>query len=458
MQGKRSRSGWQIYLNALIDCKVKEGARRWYAQHLKRFLAAVRPLNESKAEFDRDQVHAYLVERGRDPLLKAWQYRQLVHALQIYFERVVRPEWEEAIDWDYLKQSAQELEEDHPTVARSMDGRQDGRRGSREDYERLPDHLWPLLDGLVAEIRLRQFSIRTEKTYVHWVGRFLRFCNGTPVAELNEQHVEGFLSQLAQQRNVSASTQNLALSALAFWFREVLERPFEGLEFARSQKPRRLPVVLSPEEVRALFAEMEGVYLLMARLMYGTGMRLMECVRLRVKDVDFYYRQITVRTGKGDKDRVVPLPRILEDDLECQVSEVRTRHQHDLADGFGEVYLPNALAVKYPNAASELGWQYLFASARLSKDPRSGVTRRHHLHESSLQRAIKSAAVASAIPKQVNSHALRHSFATHLLERGYDIRTVQELLGHADVSTTMIYTHVLNRPGVAPVESPADRL
>ncbi len=266
------------------------------------------------------------------------------------------------------------------------------------------------------------------------------------------------MSDLAVRRNVSASTQSLALTSLVFFFSEVVGRPLGDMGFARAKRPRRLPVVLTKNEVRQLLSQMTGVYALMAGLMYGTGMRLMECVRLRVKDIDFDYGTITVRDGKGSKDRIVPLPKRYEAELKSHLETIKSLHASDVAQGHGEVYLPNALAVKYPNAAREWGWQYVFPASRLSVDPRTGAVRRHHLHETSLQKAIKQAAKKSAIAKQVNSHALRHSFATHLLEAGSDIRTVQELLGHADVSTTMIYTHVMNRPGLPPVESPADLL
>ena len=450
----RTPSGWQHYLNALIDCKVPEGARRWYAQHLKRFLAEHGGSKAQSEILNPAVVTAYLRKRGNDGELKEWQFRQLVDALRIYFEQVAKPDWDESVDWCYFKDGYQSLPESHPTVARQVTAisSSDGDDGSL-----VTAHV-EAIDKLIAEIRLRHFSIRTEQTYVHWVKRFFRYHRNAPLTDLGADQVEGFLSDLAQKRNVSPSTQNLALTALAFMFREVLEQPFEGLEFARANRPRRLPVVLSPPEVGDLLERMEGTYQLLAGLMYGTGMRLMEIIRLRVKDVDFHYGQITVRSGKGNKDRMVPLPQRYVEELERQLVEVRSIHREDMAQGRGEVYLPHALATKYPNAATELAWQFLFPSARLSVDPRSGITRRHHLHETSLQRAIKRASIAAGIPKQVNSHALRHSFATHLLEQGYDIRTVQELLGHADVSTTMIYTHVLNRPGVSPVRSPADLL
>jgi integron integrase len=260
-------------------------------------------------------------------------------------------------------------------------------------------------------------------------------------------------------RRVSASTQNQALNALVFFYKHVLKN--ETIElgaFAHSKKPRRLPVVLTRDEVQRLFSMLNSpMARLMAGLLYGCGLRLMECVRLRILDVDFGYQRILIRNAKGGKDRIVPLPNRLNELLREQIKSVEQQHRQDLACGLGGVYLPDALSRKYPKAEKELMWQYLFPASRVSADPRSGTLRRHHIHENNLQKHMKHAATAAALNKRVNCHALRHSFATHLLESGYDIRTVQELLGHADVSTTMIYTHVLNKPGIT-VTSPFDVL
>ncbi len=273
---------------------------------------------------------------------------------------------------------------------------------------------------------------------------------------LGEEDVQRFLSYLAIDRSVAPSTQNLALNSVTFLFKEVLNRPLIDLNFSRARRPTKLPVVLTREEVEHLLGCMDGTFALIAGLMYGTGMRLMEGLRIRVADLDFAHQLVVVRNDKGDKDRVVPLPKRYENQLRKQLQRVESQHRHDLDAGTGTVYLPYALARKYPSAAREWIWQYVFPSSRLSQDPKSGQVRRHHIHQSSPQRQIYKAARTAAIPKRISSHVLRHSFATHLLEAGYDIRTVQELLGHADVSTTMIYTHVLNRPGVLPVKSPAD--
>jgi len=313
-----------------------------------------------------------------------------------------------------------------------------------------------VLSRLVAEIRLRAYSIRTEQSYEQWVVRFLAFQPHELLDDLSAADVSAYLEHLVLKRNVAASTQSQALNAIQFFFKSVLGREMGELgNFVRSKRPKRLPTVLAPQEVNALLDSMAGVHYLMAALLYGTGMRLMECIRLRVQDIDFPYRQILVRNAKGKRDRVVPLPLKLEQLLRDQLSKASELHQTDLEKGFGEVFMPDALARKYPKASHEWIWQYVFPSGRISVDPRSGKQRRHHLDESSLQKMIKRRAREVGITKRVTSHTLRHSFATHMLENGYDIRTVQELLGHADVSTAMIYTHVLNKGGHG-VRSPLD--
>ena len=315
-----------------------------------------------------------------------------------------------------------------------------------------------LLDQVQNKLRFKHYSLRTEEAYVNWIKRFIFFHGKRHPRELGASHVESFLTSLAVERNVAASTQNQALSAILFLYREVLgvELPWlQGVE--RAKKPARLPTVLSVAEVNSLLAKLEGTKGLMGGLLYGTGMRLMECVRLRVKDVDFEMRQIMVRDGKGLKDRMTVLPESLVVPLQAHLQKVKTLHDEDLAAGFGEVYLPYALARKYPDAGRAWGWQYVFPATKRSVDPLDGKTRRHHLDEKVLQRAVSAAAREAGLTKPTSPHTLRHSFATHLLQSGYDIRTVQELLGHSDVSTTMIYTHVLNRGGRG-VESPLDRL
>jgi len=315
-----------------------------------------------------------------------------------------------------------------------------------------------LLDAVRDCLRLKHYSLRTERAYVDWIKRYIWFHDKRHPLDLGAQQVEAFLTDLAVARKVAASTQNQALAALLFLYKEVLGIELPWLDdIVRAKKPQRLPVVLTVAEVQRLLARLEGSHGLMARMLYGTGMRLMECVRLRVKDVNFERNEIIVRDGKGGKDRVTMLPASLAEPLGEHLKRVRVLFEQDRAEDVPGVYLPDALEKKYPHAGKEWGWFWVFPSRSIATDPRTGVVRRHHAHEQALQRAIKKAVLAANIAKPASTHTLRHSFATHLLQSGYDIRTVQELLGHSDVSTTMIYTHVLNRGGRG-VESPLDSL
>jgi len=304
---------------------------------------------------------------------------------------------------------------------------------------------------------MRHYSRRTEVSYVQWVRRYILFHGKRHPAEMGAVEVSAFLSALATVRHVSASTQNQALAALLFLYKEVLsvELPWLG-EIVRARQPRRLPVVLTRAEVTLMLSKMEGVHALMARLMYGTGIRLAECLELRVKDVELARRELVVRQGKGAKDRITMFPASLLEDMVAHLASVRRVYEHDRSRDRPGVELPGAYALKNPSAARSWGWHWVFPQATLSADPRTGIVRRHHVFGQTFQRALKRAASRAAIAKPVSSHTLRHSFATHLMESGYDIRTVQELLGHKDVSTTMIYTHVLNRGGRG-VVSPLDR-
>jgi integron integrase len=313
-----------------------------------------------------------------------------------------------------------------------------------------------LLDQVRDVIRRKHYSIRTEQAYVDWIKRVIIYHDKRHPSEMAEEEVTEFLTHLARDRHVAPSTQNQALSALLFLYNEVLKHEIGWLDkIERARKPAKLPVVLSRAEVKRVFAHLHGTPKLMAGLLYGSGLRLMECVRLRVKDIDFELGQITVRDAKGGKDRITMLPLNLAEPLQRHLRRIKAQHEQDLEDGFGRVNLPFAIGRKFPNAAREWAWQYVFPSSRLSIDPRSGKRQRHHIAEGILQSALKRAVDAAGIVKRANCHSLRHSFATHLLTRGYDIRTVQELLGHKDVSTTMIYTHVLNKPGIG-VKSPLD--
>ncbi|MGE3541867.1 MAG: integron integrase [Candidatus Tectimicrobiota bacterium] len=314
-----------------------------------------------------------------------------------------------------------------------------------------------LLDQMRAVLRLKHLSFRTEEAYVSWVRRFILFHQKRHPQDMGADEIRAFLTHLATKEQVAASTQNSALNALLFLYRSVLNQPFPQLDsLERAKRPRRLPTVFSREEVHAILSGLTGMSHLMGSLLYGAGLRLLECVRLRIKDVDFTYHQITVRDGKGAQDRVTMLPHTLEEPLRRHLSKVKLLHDEDLLAGYGEVYLPYAFDRKDASAGTSWAWQYVFPASKRSADPRSGVERRHHVSEAVLQRAVKGALRQARIPKHGSCHTLRHSFATHLLEDGYDICTVQELLGHKDVSTTMIYTHVLQRGGRG-VHSPLDR-
>jgi integron integrase len=452
---------WDKYVDLLVRRGVSRATARWYVMRAEAYLREIP--RDKITDHESGDVTAYLEAVMRDGNLLDWQFRQLIHALRCLFSDTLKLSWAASFNWQHWNNLARNLESmrnavpnevpQRPTVPESHTAgdKISGLVQTRHKHA-------VVLNKMTSEIRRRAYSIRTEEAYEQWVVRFLSFYRPERAEDLGASEVGDFLEYLAVKKNVAVSTQNQALSALVFFYAEILKTPLESLkQFTRAKRPSRLPVVLTRSQVGALFACSSGVHGLMMRLMYGTGMRLMECVRLRVKDTDFDYKQITIRDAKGSKDRVVPLPESLMSQLREHLITVRLTHAQDLSNGFGRVYLPSALDRKFPNAPREWGWQYVFPSGQLSVDPRSGATRRHHLHENSLQKAVKRCATEAGIHKKVTSHTLRHSFATHLIESGYDIRTVQELLGHSDVSTTMIYTHVLNRGGKG-VRSPLDML
>jgi integron integrase len=312
-----------------------------------------------------------------------------------------------------------------------------------------------LLDRVRWHLRVKHYSIRTEQAYLDWIRRYILFHSKRHPDEMGESEIAAFLTHLAVDSHVAASTQNQAFSALLFLYQQVLDRKLEFIDVERVRRPPKLPVVFTRTEARAVLAQLKGDYRIMAHLLYGSGLRLLECLRLRVKDLDFGYHQIAVREAKGMRERVTMLPQRLCRPLQAHLARVKELHRQDLAGGAGEVYLPNALHRKYPRAAREWPWQYVFPADKISIDPRSRETRRHHVGEKNLQNAVKRAIRAARIAKAASCHTFRHSFATHLLEKGYDIRTVQELLGHRDLKTTMIYTHVCNKPGLN-IRSPID--
>ena len=313
-----------------------------------------------------------------------------------------------------------------------------------------------LLDQVREAIRTKHYSYRTEQTYVEWIKRFILFHKKRHPKEMGVDEIRSYITHLANERTVAASTQNQALSAIMFLYRYVLQKEIVfPSDIVRANKPERLPTVLSHTEAMSVINNMNGVPQLITKLLYGSGLRIMECMRLRIKDIDFENHQLAIREGKGENDRMTILPDSLIPTLKMHLETVRAIHHVDLTEGYGEVFLPYALARKHPNASKDFAWQYVFPSSTRSVDPVSKRTRRHHLDVSVAQKAIRLAAQLARIDKPVSPHTFRHSFATHLLQNGYDIRTVQELLGHKDVKTTMIYTHVLQRGGLA-VKSPLD--
>ena len=463
---------WEKYINKTKLYRVPEKSIRWYVKRVEEFIKA-HP-DEQLAQHSDKTVDAYLNKLARNPRLEDWQFKQVIGALKILFVEMVRPVWANDFPWDEWIETATELPSSHATIARDYhrpDTHQTNNPSNCDNEATslstsgdslvskartaFPDYL----NKLISEIRIKNYSIRTEHSYEQWVARYIIFHSMKDPAELDGRAVASFLEYLVINRRVSSSTQGQALCALVFLYKYVLGNELGDIgHFTHSKKPRKLPVVLSRTEISKLLSVINNEkHLLMANLLYGCGLRILECARLRIFDIDFSYNQIFIRNAKGNKDRVVPLPKKLMQPLKKQIKFAEKKHLEDLAEGCGEVYLPYALSRKYPNAARELKWQYLFPASKLSVDPRSNKVRRHHIHENSLQRQIRKASNMARINKQVNCHALRHSFATHLLENGSDIRTVQELLGHADVSTTMIYTHVLNKPGVT-VISPLDIL
>ena len=447
---------WHNYLSILDNFSIPKRSRAWYRKHAQMYIEthlSVRLKAHTPQILD-DYLHA----KGRNGSLQEWQFRQIADALRLLFCELVRPEWAAHYDWYQWRAFARELEPDHPTLLRDANSLQTVSPSKNPMLLRFRHQYAELYLKFIKTIRVRQMAVRTEQTYQYWIMQFLVFHDWPEENMLVVGKISTFLEHLALERKVASSTQKIALNSLIFLFREVMGQNTDGLgRFARTTTRQRIPSVLSVAEITNLLRCMPPKPKLMASLMYGTGMRLMECIRLRVQDIDFDYRQITVRQGKGNKDRVVPLPDKLAPLLRTHLDAVKLIHQGDIDAGFGEVLLPPALARKLGSSIKDWRWQYVFPATRLSTDPVSAQTRRHHIHQTSLQKAIRSAAIKAHIPKRVSSHTLRHSFATHLLESGKDIRLIQELLGHADIQTTMIYTHVIQKGGLA-VQSPFDLL
>ena len=442
-QATAAQGFWDAFKACLEENRIRPDRSSFYVKWAQAFVDVLP--GKKLRDRSREDIESFLEDLRNRPGIEEWQVRQAEHSMKILYQEFL-PGYVPA-------QTSAPPRSDPATGTRSKNNPFRDRVVPGE-VERL---FSPLLHALRTEIRGRHYSIRTETAYLDWVRRFIAFYGyADPKSMDGTVEVKEYLDFLAMEREVAASTQNQALNALVFFFKNALHKPFGEMDaFVRAKRPQRLPEVMTKEEVQALFAQMEGVTALMAGLIYGGGLRLMECLRLRVKDIDFARRQILVRDGKGQKDRITMLADRFSEPLKSQLERARAVYEADRAQGTSEVYIWPALARKYPNSGREWIWQYVFPAKSLSVDPRSGKVRRHHIHESLVQKAVKSAALRSGVTKKVSCHTLRHSFATHLLEAGYDIRTVQELLGHADVSTTMIYTHVLNRPGLS-VRSPAD--
>lgn len=444
---------WARFSLGLVQRGVEPGKHGFYQTWVRKFLRFLAAKKWNQAE-ERD-VEAFLdalVREGK----KGWQVEQANRALEMFYTEVCPMDWTRG-GWPVTPAAGEVLSlRPAPLPSPPPEGPRLDLLKQRTDQGELPKRMESFLEEVRECLRAERYAYRTEQTYVDWVRRFLVFCQPTDRGALGADDLERYLNYLTLVRRVSASTQNQAFNALQFLFRQVLRRGVQEVEGReRAAVSRRLPVVLSRGEVERLMGQLRERALLMVQLMYGAGLRVNECVRLRVKDVDFDQRLIVVREGKGDKDRVVPLPERARPGLRAHLEEVRIRWERDREMGVEGVYLPDALGEKWPGAELAWGWFWVFPSDELSEDPRGGRLRRHHVHPGTIQAAVKRAARRAGLVKPVSPHTLRHSFATHLLEGGADIRTVQELLGHADVSTTMIYTHVLNRPGVV-VRSPLD--
>lgn len=432
----------------LLDSRnIPAKAKPYYLRWAKAWATTPEPHDPSAAQ-------EFFQGLGRRANLPAWQFQQAVRAVAWFARDILHIPWAESFDWRGLADQSKPLEPDHRTLGRETINVPPAKSAPAVPAGPLPDtdcEVARICEEIRRAIRLGGLSFATEQTYVHWNARFTRFClirlKQTP-QDAGAQGITGYLSYLALERHVSASTQKQALNAMVFLARKVfgesdftLEKPSPG------HTQRRPPIVLTRDEVQAVIARLENPWKLAAQLMYGSGLRLMETLRLRVKDIDFGQGTIIVNDGKGAKHRVVPLPRALDLRLKAHLQKQKEIHAQDLAGGCGETHLPEALMRKYPNACREWPWQFLFPSATLCPHPRTGRIARYHLHDASMQRQFKEAVRKSAISKPATCHTLRHSFATHLLESGIDIRTVQDLLGHTDVSTTMIYLHVMKRPG-----------
>ena len=440
----REKRFWDNYLVVLSDNNIKPALFPWYARHCETF---IRRYKETRLkQHTPDSITDYLSLLLNDGNKEAWQQRQAIDALKFLFKSIRAPLYRE-IDWEYWKSSCEKLGKEHDTNYRAhhpVSKESVDTASNLLDTETSEEHSKALNDLRVA-IRRKNYSIRTEKSYSDWVGRLFRFISPISPVEVGPKNIVAFLEYLAVQRGLSPRTQSLALNAISFYFKQVLNKEIGDISHFIRAKPReKLPVILAQGEVSAILDVLNGVQWLVVSLLYGAGLRIMEAVRLRVHDIDFSYNQIIVRNGKGNKERVVPLPAKLIRPLKNHLEDVKKLHDSDIKQGHGSVYMPQGLVKKYGKSDQQWVWQYVFPSHKLSVDPVSTVVRRHHINESTIQKCVRNTSRKLDINKRVTCHVFRHSYATHLLERGLDIRTIQSLLGHADVSTTMIYTHLAN--------------
>ena len=444
----------ELFRDRLAKSRLHPNDIKWMPSWVAEF-SKDRTLADGVISFVHQDVLCFL-QKLRDRKVPAWQRLQAARSLEWYQTMVLQSS---VVDFAHFKLKLQERvdiekraqtpKDSLMTESEGFDG--EGKPGLFDPSEPLP------VQQLRARMRVLHHPISTENTYADWIARLVRHVDDEDLSKYGEDTLGEFLTELALYRNVAAGTQNQALCAILFYYQKVLGKDMHFINRLRAKESSYLPLVLSEEEIMELIPEFQGVYGVMARLMYGSGLRHREARTLRIKDLHFDTGHIVVRNGKGQKDRVTVLPQSIAESLQRVIEETKKVHRRDLQDGFGSVYLPFALSKKYPNADRELGWQYVFPSRQLSKDPRSGAIRRHHVHERTFAANMKRALKMTEINKPATPHTLRHSFATHMLQNGADIRTVQELLGHKDVKTTMIYTHVMNRPGLA-VQSPLDKL
>ena len=431
---------WDSYRNVVVEAGIPDKNADWYVRWAEKFAKSMKnkPLRNRGAS----DIDNFLSELSSQRSIESWQVRQAEDAILLLYKNFLE------IELDFKPGKTKRPQR----LSRGQEQFRDRMLPASVLDKRYGVHL----GRLKTAIRVRHYSIRTENAYVAWIRRFLSFHKDLSLQTIKADHIQMYLNYLAEERQIAASTQNQALNAIVFFFNEVLKRdPGDFSDFVRAKRPVKVPEVLTRDEVDRLLSQLDGINHLMAGLLYGAGLRVMECVRLRVKDVDFDTRRITVRDGKGKKDRITMLPEKYISQIQQQLTDVKKLYETDLKNNTAGVYIWPGFDRKYPKAAKEWIWQYVFPAHKLSVDPRGTKIRRHHIYTTTIQRAVKNAAAKAGLTKYVTPHTLRHSFATHLLEAGYDIRTVQELMGHSDVSTTMIYTHVLNRPGIT-VKSPAD--